>query len=123
MKNTTLAIIVVILLIAGITFFIYKKEENNLTGNVTIGDTQKITLSMRNYNYYPNNITVKAGMPVEITLDSSIKGCYRAFTIKDFKISKYSESPADKIVFTPTQKGSYRFACSMGMGFGTINVE
>lgn len=87
------------------------------------GEVQEITLSMKNYNYYPNTITVKAGQPVSITLDNSVGGCYRSFVIRDLGVSKYTKSPSDTIDFTPTKKGTFRFACSMGMGTGTIIVE
>src|SRR3989339_690282 len=83
---------------------------------------QKITLSMKG-NYYPNTINVKSGIPVEITLDSSVRGCYRSFSIPKLDVSKYSSSPTDTIKFTPNEKGTFRFQCSMGMGTGTIIVE
>ena len=92
-----------------------------LTGNATSGDVQKITLGF-NSNYYPNTITVEAGKPVEITLDNSVRGCFRSFTIRDLGINYRSSNPEDTIKFTPTKKGTFIFACSMHMGTGTINV-
>ena len=112
-------------------FFISGKSltENSISGNAVYStedtnsdNSQKITLSFKN-NYYPNTITVKAGKSVEITLDSSVRGCYRSFNIRSLGISKYSSSPSDIIKFTPNQKGSFEFACGMGMGQGTIIVE
>lgn len=87
------------------------------------GEIQKVTLSFKDYNYYPNTIIVKAGKPVEITLDNSIKGCFRSFNIKQLGISQYSSSPDNKIRFTPMKAGNYEFACSMRMGYGTLVVE
>ena len=100
-----------------------KKAEQ--TGNVVQNaqDVQKITLGIRNYNYAPNTITVKAGKPVSITLDNSVTGCLRSFTISELGVKGYSASPAQTIDFTPTKKGTFKFACSMGMGYGTIVVE
>jgi len=86
-------------------------------------DAQKVMLSMKNYNYYPNTITVKANMPVSISLDSSVTGCFRAIVIKDFGVNEWLKTPKDQVTFTPTKKGTYRFACAMGMGTGTIIVE
>lgn len=86
-------------------------------------DVQKIVLSIQNYNYYPNTVIVKAGMPVRIYLDSTVAGCYRSFTIKDFGIAKNLPTPKDYVEFTPTKIGTYKFACSMGMGTGTLIVE
>jgi len=125
-KKSTLYLlgIVFILVIGG--YFMLKEgsQENSFVGTEGKGgDVQKITLSYKNYNYYPNTITVKAGQPVSITLDNSIGGCYRSFTIRDLGVAKYTQTPSDTIDFTPTKKGTFRFSCSMGMGTGTIIVE
>lgn len=126
MKSTTglATIAVLILIVGGFVFWnsSTKSYEGDVSGNVE-GGVQKIVLGMKNYNYYPNTIKVKAGQPVEITLDSSVRGCYRSFVIKDLGVSMYSKTPEVKINFTPTKKGTFRFACSMGMGTGTIIVE
>ena len=129
MKNTTLlGIFVIALLVIG--GFVYtragsSKDINPANGNDIINDVdaQKITLSTKNYNYYPNIITVKEGKPVEITLDKSVTGCLRSFTIKDLGVSKNARTPQDKITFTPTKKGTFTFACFMGMGYGKLIVE
>lgn len=92
-------------------------------GTVVSGETQKVVISERNSNYYPDTITVKKGQPVEITLDNSVAGCLRSFTIRDLGVAKYAKTPRDTITFTPTQKGTFNFACSMGMGYGKIIVE
>jgi len=127
MKNTTISVVIAILVLAG-GIFLYTRNsiaENNSSENdgINTGETQKITLSMKNGNYYPNTITLKSNVPAEITLDNSVAGCYRSFTIRDLGISKYSRSPSETIKFTPTQKGRFRFSCSMGMGTGTLIVE
>ncbi|MBS3172294.1 cupredoxin domain-containing protein [Candidatus Woesearchaeota archaeon] len=124
MKKIFLILVLVLIVVLGILLFNNKAEEN-ISGNTVKndGDFQEITLSMKNYNYYPNEIKVKVGEPVRIILDSSVGGCYRAFTINELEVRKYSKSPEDYIEFTPTQKGIYRFACSMGMGTGKLIVE
>ncbi len=96
-------------------------NENNNVNSVS-GEVQNVVLSYKNYNYYPNTITVKAGQPVRISLDNSVSGCYRGFTIRQLGIAKNLRTPSDYVEFTP-QKGTYRFACSMGMGTGTLIVE
>ena len=119
--------VLVILVLAGAWFFI--GNSGTVNANVTnngasnSGSVQKVTLSMKNSNYYPNTVTVKVGQPVRIYLDSSVSGCYRSFTIRDFGVAKYLKSPTDYVEFTPNKKGSFRFACSMGMGTGTLVVE
>lgn len=120
--------IVIFFIAAGIVYF--AASSGNSTGNVVNdagnsngGDVQKINLGFKNYNYYPNTITVKQGVPVEITLDSSVRGCYRSFNIKSLGVSKYSSGASDTIKFTPDKKGTFEFACGMRMGIGTIVVE
>lgn len=117
-----LSFIVLIILIAGVFAYFEFRPGANTTGNVVSDDIQKITLSFRG-NYAPNTIEVKEGIPVEITLDSSVGGCYRSFAIPDLGVSKTSTSPSDKITFTPTKAGTFRFRCGMGMGTGTIIVN
>lgn len=134
MKNTNLFIIMMIIIVL-VGIFLYRTtaaitgnavnngnsggSEENYAGN---GNTQKITLSMRNYNYYPNTVNVKANQPVEITLDENVFGCLRSFAIKELGVRKYAKTPNDKIVFTPTQTGTFTFSCSMGMGYGKLIV-
>ncbi len=112
----------VIIILGGYYLFSGNTSENS-GGNAGSGDVQKVTLSMKNYNYYPNTIKVQVGSPVEITLDNSVRGCFRDFTIRAFNIHQYSKTPDQTINFTPTKSGVYTFACSMGMGSGTLIVE
>ena len=126
MKNTTMFIILIIIIAGGIFLFSKETKSSNqdITGSIIKNNNiQKITLSIKDYNYYPNTIKVKAGVPVRINLDKSVVGCYRSFTIRDLGVVKYAKTPEDKIIFTPKKTGSFRFACSMGMGTGTIIVE
>lgn len=124
MKQTTLFTVVLVgILIAVGIFFVWKQSAVQPSNSILENQAQQITLSMKNANYYPNTITVKENVPVALTLDKSVGGCLRSFTIKDLGVNKYSAQPADTITFTPTKKGTYRFACSMGMGFGTLIVE
>lgn len=111
--------IAIIVVIGLIIFFAMNKDSNT---NSTTSVVQKITLGFTN-NYNPNTIEVKAGIPVEITLDNSVNGCYRAFTIPALGVSKISRSPSDTIKFTPDKPGIYHFQCGMNMGYGTIIVS
>ena len=129
MKNTTILFLMAIILIVS-SIFVFGKSNGTAgndaldnSGNSGSGEVQKIVISEKNLNYYPNTIKVKAGQPVSISLDSSVQGCLRSFTIRDFGLQKYLRTPQETLDFTPTQKGTFNFACSMGMGFGKLVVE
>ncbi len=119
-KYAALLLIVVI----AIVFFIKAKSSNGSSDdNPVDGEFQSITLGYKNYNYYPNTIRAKVGVPVSLTLDKSISGCYREFVIPDLGVDEVSSSPSDKIQFTPDKKGTFKFRCGMGMGNGILIVE
>jgi len=129
-KKSTLYIGAILLVLVIVGFFFFRGGSSAINGNVVSegsqalqGEVQKVVISEKNLNYYPNEIKVKAGQPVSIKLDSSVKGCLRSFNIKDLGVSKYAKTPSETIDFTPTKKGTFRFACSMGMGYGKIIVE
>ena len=130
MKKSSLWIALIALIVLAGGWFVFS-DEPPVTGNVVQdiqpnvmdGETQRVVLSMKDLNYYPNEIRVKAGQPVSISLDESVTGCLRSFTIKDLGVSKSVRTSQETIDFTPTKKGTYRFACVMGMGYGKIIVE
>ncbi|MBS3126464.1 hypothetical protein J4453_03435 [Candidatus Woesearchaeota archaeon] len=109
-KKSTIYAVGIILLISVVGYFMLKGSGKNTIGGlaeaVPNGDPQEVTIGMKNYNYYPNTINVKAGRPVRIRLDGTVYGW-----------------PQDILEFTPTQPGMYAFACSMGMGRGVLVVE
>lgn len=127
MKNALFIVVIVgIIVLAGAILFLNTGDSitnGNVVNNGKVENAQKVTLSMKNGNYFPATLTVKANQPVELTLDSSVGGCYRAFTIRDLGVADVSTNPSDTIIFTPTKTGTFSFSCSMGMGFGTIIVE
>lgn len=91
---------------------------------VAENDIQKVKIDVLNSGYSPRNITVKAGTPVELTLQSNqVYSCALAFTFKEFGISTFLDSTdTQTFTFTPTKKGTYTFTCSMGMYTGTMRV-
>ena len=124
MKSTTYVIIILAMVFIGGYFILTNSETGaNSVSGASDGNVQKVVIGMKNSNYYPNTIKVKVNKPVSISLDNSVGGCYRSFTIREFGIAKYLKTPQDTIEFTPNKKGTFRFACSMGMGTGTLIVE
>jgi len=101
-----------------------RNSDNSEVYIVPIVDgVQEVTFSLKDYNYYPNTIKVKSGVPVRIYLDSSVVGCLRSFTVKEFGVNKHLPGSEDYVEFTPTKTGRFAFACSMNMGTGTLVVE
>ena len=96
--------------------------KGNMTGDAVNGEVQKVTIEMKNWRYSPQVITVKAGVPVELNLDDSVRGCYRDLMIPGLGIRKYMRTSKDILTFT-LEKGEYVFACSMFMGQGKIIAE
>lgn len=128
MKNTTILIVIIILVLSGGWFVFSNKGKTN--SNVILddqqklnGQTQKIILSQSGYNY--KDINAKSGMPIEINADDSVSGCLRSavFNINGKKYSKYLRSSDDSLELPALSKGTYTFSCSMGMGFGKLNVQ
>ena len=125
-KKTTLYFALTLILVVGAGYFLlgnFDAQNYETQNEANDGDFQKVVLSVKNLNYYPNTITIKEGTPVRIYLDESVTGCLRSFTIRDFGVAKYLKTPNDYVEFTPNKKGNFRFACSMGMGTGTLIVE
>ena len=85
---------------------------------------QKIKIGIFNTGYSPKDISVKQNVPVELTLESKdAYSCALSFVLKEFGISTFLKSTDSKtFTFTPTEKGNFTFACSMGMYTGTLRV-
>lgn len=117
----------ILLVVAGWLFLGGSNNETTTDASnsaaVDNGDYQKVVLSIKNGNYYPNAVTVDSGKPVRIYLDKTVGGCYRSFTVRSFGISQYLKTPNDYVEFTPTKPGTYAFSCSMNMGRGTLVVK
>ena len=90
-----------------------------------IDGKQKVTLRVSNSGYSPKTFRVQKDVPVELTLETTggVYSCATAFNFKAFNISELLGPSDSKVhVFTPTKKGIYTFACSMGMYSGTMEV-
>lgn len=97
----------------------------NGTGPVVApGEVQKITINVENRGYNPRKLQVKAGSPVELTLQSKeTYSCALGFILPEFGIdTSLKSTDTQKFTFTPTKKGRYTFTCSMGMYTGVLEV-
>lgn len=87
---------------------------------------QKVTIKVNDsYGYNPNNVELKVGIPVELTLQNdNARGCVRAFTIPDLNINKLvPQTGTATINFTPNKTGKMSFTCAMGMYYGEFVVK
>ena len=87
-------------------------------------DFQSVTIQIQPRGYSPNQFTVKAGIPVQLTLISqNTYTCALDFTFREFGIFEMLEPTDEKTVqFTPMKPGRYMFSCSMGMYVGYMDV-
>jgi hypothetical protein len=128
-KNTKYGIAVLVLVVfAG--YFLMSGSDAGITGNVVSNggqvlqdQMQQVVLSQDGYNY--KDATAQAGKPISISADSSVGGCLRSasFNIEGKRYSKYLRTPEDTLELPALPKGTYNFACSMGMGYGKLIVK
>ncbi len=85
---------------------------------------QEITVYITGQGYTSDINTLKANVPVRLTLKSdNSAGCARAFTIPSLGIRKVLAPNAEETIeFTPTKTGILFYSCSMGMYTGSFRV-
>jgi uncharacterized protein len=110
---------------SGITVF--APAENGplpaVSAPVANGGEQVVRMNQIANGYVPNRFTVKRGIPVKWIIDSqNAYTCAASIRMPAFGISAYLKSGQNVITFTPTQAGTYRFTCSMGMYSGSFDV-
>lgn len=129
MKNTTILLAMAVLIVLAGSF-IFVGGDKGITGNVIAqdpqalqGETQRVVLSQEGLNY--KDVRVEVGKPIEISADSSVRGCLRSlvFNIGGKRYSKYLKTPQESMTLPALEKGTYTFSCSMGMGYGKLVVE
>lgn len=87
--------------------------------------TDNPTIEFQQNGYSPNNIYVKAGSSVKLTLkNTNGAGCIQSFVIPKLNIQKVVRvGTSEEVNFTaPAEKGQIAFMCGMGMYRGVINV-
>jgi sulfite exporter TauE/SafE/copper chaperone CopZ len=91
---------------------------------VVVADGRQIVRSTLRPGGYPA-ITVRAGMPVEWTIDApqgSINGCNNRVVIPEYGVEHSFKTGENRIVFTPSEAGRFSYSCWMGMIRGSITV-
>lgn len=123
MKKYSVYIIAIAIIVSAFSWMLTSGSNTSGSAIAPTGEINDLTLSLKDYNYSPNTIRVKAGDTIRISLDSSVTGCLRDFTIRDFGVRKYLKTPEDYVEFVANKRGTFTFACSMGMGTGVLIVE
>ena len=92
--------------------------------NVTLIDgVQIVKMTQTGSGYSPNSFTIKKGIPVKwIVTSKDAFTCAASIVSSKLGIRKNLEAGENVIEFTPTETGTARFTCSMGMFSGTFNI-
>ena len=97
---------------------------NNTDPNVTLENgVQIVRMTQSGSGYSPNMFTIKRNIPVRWVINSTdANTCASSIISSQLNIRK-SLSPGENVIeFTPTEIGTVRFSCSMGMFTGAFNV-
>lgn len=100
----------------------------NKTGSVDknvkiVNGVQVVKMTQKTNGYTPNKFTIKKGVPVKwIVTSESIYSCASSIVSQQLGIRASLKLGENVFEFTPTQTGTIRFSCSMGMYTGQFNV-
>lgn len=87
------------------------------------GGFQIVKMNVTSAGYEPNSFTVKEGIPVKwIVNGENVFGCQGSLIAPKAKIQTALKTGENVFEFTPTEKGTLAFSCSMGMFRGQFNV-
>lgn len=84
---------------------------------------QVIRMTVAYGTYQPNNLTIRAGIPVRWEIDGQdIYGCASDITIPSLRVYSRLQKGLNVISFTAPRAGVIPFSCGMGMIRGTFTV-
>lgn len=109
---------------APFTYFFSSERFSDDLSAPTQDGVQKVLITVTSDGYSPRYLKVQQGVPVELTLSSvDVYSCAASFVLKEFGIKTFL-NPTDtkSFTFTPTRKGKFTYACSMGMYTGILEV-
>lgn len=97
-------------------------KEEELSGKIVNGE-QVVEITQSGSGYSPKKVTVKKDVPVKLLVNATnLYVCTASFVIPKFNIWTNFVEGINEIKFTPTETGSIKFSCAMGMYTGIINV-
>jgi sulfite exporter TauE/SafE len=102
----------------------YANQADDSTGVQVVNGVQAATIDVYATSYQPNYVQVRAGIPVQLTLNAKGGlGCTSIFRIPQLGIQEsLQQSPTKVVEFTPTQPGKLTWTCGMGMYTGVMDV-
>lgn len=97
---------------------------DNTDPNVTIEDgVQVVRMNQMSGGYSPNKFTIKKGMPVKwIVTSKDVYSCASSLISQQLGIRTGLQLGENVFEFTPTETGTIRFSCMMGMYTGSFTV-
>ena len=103
---------------------------NNSTNSVAqdpnvklVNGVQEVRMTQDSSGYSPNKFTIKKGVPVKwIVTSKDVYTCASSIVSQQLGIRKGLQLGENIFEFTPSQTGTIRFSCSMGMYTGSFNV-
>ena len=92
-------------------------------GSTTVaGGVQKVTVDLTTGSYAPNQISAKAGVPIEITFKGPASGCNGSVQSADLGFQQ-DVSNGGTIKVGSLKPGTYTWSCSMNMYRASIVVK
>lgn len=88
-----------------------------------VNGVQEVRMIQDSSGYSPNKFTIKKGVPVKwIVTSKDVYTCAASIVSQQLGIRKGLELGENIFEFTPTETGTIRFSCTMGMYTGSFNV-
>jgi len=88
-------------------------------------EAQKVSIEIsRERGVYPSSLTIKRGVPVDLTIDSKVPlgGCMSVWVIPEYNVTIPMKVGVNKASFTPTKTGTIAMTCSMGSRMAQFSV-
>lgn len=92
--------------------------------NVTLKNgVQEVRMTQNGSGYSPNRFTIQKGIPVRwVVTSENVYTCAASIVAPSLGIRQGLKLGENVFEFTPTEVGTIRFSCSMGMYTGVFNV-
>jgi sulfite exporter TauE/SafE len=84
---------------------------------------QEINMEVNRYGWSPDSFVLKKGVPVRWNINVvELTGCNNEIIVRDYNIDAKLKAGLNVVEFTPTESGTIRWSCWMGMIPGSFVV-